>query len=904
MSKPTGKAARRQRGVALIMTLSILALMLIMAMSFSYTSKTDRVSAGISADLMQARLLCESGLSRVLAAMKFSYDPATTSGFADYEASLRAKVYPPTWGSEGPGNPFPFRQYGTSGQHYMVSTGVPANIDSAGLPDDLLVPDIGAFLAAAIPAGLSRWQHIRQDVNRTGAPPADWPVTGRFAYLILDESGKIDPTAAVTPDWEPFCMVHDQNNNGLPDSGDAWFYYDVDADGTWDASGGVAEGTEARAGLCLGEVRVPDEFRTRLPMTQLDLNGDGTPDLIHSRWFSLQHLFSGVYNVLPAPIENHYLTYAADSYDIEAWHGPDTSAPPVWKDWHRFDLSGTAWDSNKTDGVNGWDNLAVAPWTGLSAVQWLDSDPVEFWDPGTPGQVNPVPAAVPGGTGGIRCMRDLIPDQAQRYEVLASLIDYCDSNNEPTYGDIDHDGYYDFVGVEMSPYNNEVALHVAYGWRDHPVFGPTGVFSITCEMEAVNPYDAPGATVPNGGTLPNYSNQVYVQVRVTFDFGGNVPPGITNVITWEGTAAVPAHGYASVTMTPVPGSGSPFSNWNTDWHPDISLAVTEVVITMTAVDAAGDPLLVDYSRWTGNNTGTISAEPNIVAPPPRTAALQTDDPRCNTRADQWHWTFPNEWRPGGGVDDIGTKNRCVDLSPASDEEGVPHPIGGGDDPANACPADDSGLSTWFIRNGPMVCPWELGAIHRGEPWRTINLKSFSSGDARLLTQCKIGPWTITTGKFNANSPMPRAWEAVLSNLRRDALYYNPAPAGAPSYIDAAAVVSAMSVPLSHLTERGQIADVGALSDASLLGGTRDRERESVIGRIANLLTVRQNYFTVIVNGQSVKDLGGNNPGGDDVCEYESGKYCRVLAEQKIIATVYRDALTNRYRIDRIEYLEE
>jgi hypothetical protein len=36
------------------------------------------------------------------------------------------------------------------------------------------------------------------------------------------------------------------------------------------------------------------------------------------------------------------------------------------------------------------------------------------------------------------------------------------------------------------------------------------------------------------------------------------------------------------------------------------------------------------------------------------------------------------------------------------------------------------LSTAYIRNGPMVSPWELGAIHRGAAWETINLKEYNA----------------------------------------------------------------------------------------------------------------------------------------------------------------------------------
>jgi len=912
MRKPMNKAARRQRGVALLMTLSILALMLIMAMSFAYSSKTNRISAGISADLLQARLMCDTGLSRVLAAMKFSF--AT--------GSAQDAVYPPTWAT----SPFGFRQYGTSGQYYAVSEDPSAaNIDTSGLPNDLLVPDLGAFLAAAIPAGTAKWQHIKQDVDRTGLPAAQWPLIGRFAYFVLDESGKVDVNAALTPDWEPFALSYDANGNGWPDAGDRYYYHDLDNNGSCNA---VAEGAELRIGASLAEVVVPNAFKPNtnaslaaafqhpspwgdatggMPIAPtVDRDGNGVYDC--ARWFSLQHLFEGAFSsVALAPLmPQPYLTYAADSHDIEAFYDATAGV-----DYHRFDVTGNAWDPDKTNAVNGWDELRRGAWTGLAAVQWLDSDAVEFWDTATPGQVNTV-TAVPGGTGGIACASDLIADQNQRYEVLASLIDYNDTWNaadpvDPaTCGDTDGDGKWDFVGLEMAPYNNEVLLQVAYTWRRWPAGNELGIFRLNAEVELVNPYDDPGAAFPPAYP-PNYPTQVYVQVRATVDYGGAVPPGMSTVIVWGGTGTVPGHSYSTGNggAAPIPlvvTSGTNGVTWdetsNPGWNPTIPLTVTEVEILTTAGAAPGGALL-DYSRWTGSNGEPIDSTPNVIAPQVRSAALQTNDPRCNTRPANWAWTNPNSWQNDAGVGDIGNKNALVDFSVAGADPGENVP---GNNPANACPSDDGGLSTWFVRNGPMRSLWEVGAIHRGEPWRTVSLRSFSSGDARLLSQCKVGPWTITSGKFNANSPLPLAWDRVLGNMPpspRTLQYDDQYTDTTTGTRDIAATGATVTGAAMRLTERGQIADL-----AVLIEGSRDRELESTVGRLANLLTVRQNYFAVIVNGQSVKDLGANNPGGDSVCEYESGLYCRILAEQKIIATVYRDALRNRFRIERVEYLEE
>ena len=68
--------------------------------------------------------------------------------------------------------------------------------------------------------------------------------------------------------------------------------------------------------------------------------------------------------------------------------------------------------------------------------------------------------------------------------------------------------------------------------------------------------------------------------------------------------------------------------------------------------------------------------------------------------------------------------------------------------------------------------------------------------------------------------------------------------------------------------------------------------------------MRQNLFTVLVTAQTVLDTGDKNSGTSNSVEYSKDKYCTIQSEQKILATVYRDALANTFRIMRLEYLED
>ena len=79
------------------------------------------------------------------------------------------------------------------------------------------------------------------------------------------------------------------------------------------------------------------------------------------------------------------------------------------------------------------------------------------------------------------------------------------------------------------------------------------------------------------------------------------------------------------------------------------------------------------------------------------------------------------------------------------------------------------ISTAVIRNAPMMSPWEIGFIHRGVKWQTINLQksssadfsangdvwknngtSYANGDAAILMQIKMTDKIVTFGKINVN----------------------------------------------------------------------------------------------------------------------------------------------------------
>jgi len=154
-----------------------------------------------------------------------------------------------------------------------------------------------------------------------------------------------------------------------------------------------------------------------------------------------------------------------------------------------------------------------------------------------------------------------------------------------------------------------------------------------------------------------------------------------------------------------------------------------------------------------------------------TVSYQADDPRQNLRSSDW-----NVWNvhavgsnPISGVSTIGSCNaNKLDVSGGmnADTQTV-----SGQKKVNPSDLDESTydkeitsyvewhgdkkdehISTAFIRHAPMQSPWELGMIHRGSKWRTLNLSkatnvsaegnggaAYEDGDGQILDQVKMVP---------------------------------------------------------------------------------------------------------------------------------------------------------------------
>ncbi len=312
-------------------------------------------------------------------------------------------------------------------------------------------------------------------------------------------------------------------------------------------------------------------------------------------------------------------------------------------------------------------------------------------------------------------------------------------------------------------------------------------------------------------------------------------------------------------------------------------------------------------------------------------SVETNDPRHNLTVDQWTWSA--SWQAlGNGT--IGTRNSVCLPANAVDKWGVPA--------STTMDVEDGAIEPWsistaYIRNAPMKSLWELGAIHRGGAWQSINLTKYNDlsdyttgldvyedGDANILDQVKLNNYSFTYGRVNINTHSVKVIRALLARIPLGGTYATPTTTDLLTESDAVDIAAQnTSNPVDGewlyengsdaaedpFTNRGELAKTDRLWDETAytshgLAQTTDRAREEIIGKVANICTTRPNFFTVVVVAQMIRDsrvkgtIGQFDPAVDDV------EVDEILAEQKIMAIIRRDAFANTFSTLRFEYLDE
>ncbi len=285
--------------------------------------------------------------------------------------------------------------------------------------------------------------------------------------------------------------------------------------------------------------------------------------------------------------------------------------------------------------------------------------------------------------------------------------------------------------------------------------------------------------------------------------------------------------------------------------------------------------------------------------------------------DTWKWDDPSTRVTGGSVNDSSKPNAPMyadgKFIEASDKDKET-----AEDPAWQGDAANQHISTAVIRNAPMRSPWELGFIHRGIPFQTINLKGagtidessdlaedahnpdnfkewdaakgtlYKNGDAGILDQIKMTSYNKSFGKVDLESLAVTApwwgksgsdptvekmnvavFKSLFNKIRRQQAYEfleesvedNKVSVDAGTLTGTPYTIPAdLAVP-SAVTSvlRSKILKTDAAKWV-LTTDTTDAAAEELIGKTFNLIEGRSfstpNVFRILIVAQSIRDLEG------------------------------------------------
>lgn len=233
--------------------------------------------------------------------------------------------------------------------------------------------------------------------------------------------------------------------------------------------------------------------------------------------------------------------------------------------------------------------------------------------------------------------------------------------------------------------------------------------------------------------------------------------------------------------------------------------------------------------------------------------------------------------------------------------------------ANNGPAwgdDTNHLSTAYIRNAPMQSLWELGVIHRGAAWQTLNLKaagapggtgtispsdmrqglswdnssgtSYAEGDGGILEQVKLTEKAYSYGLVNINmlcsdTNINEGYQSEYDDQMGQALFYyikygqeinDFETNGTGTALESTGgVVSYLRASTNRpFASRTQFLDwsSGGNSLANAFGvvsmtNASDAQQEEIVGKTINLLKAEQsasNVIQFIVVAQTIRDVAG------------------------------------------------
>ena len=929
-------AKKNEKGIALLFTLIVLALLLILALGFALNSMFDHKAAYNSANKSFAAFLAQTQLKQVLTLIK------------NDEANLENSKF------------------------YSHDSGLPVVTDTNMLKDMLQERLTVANLLTTIDTDKVNWNYIRSH-------DSEKRIIGRTAFIVLTGipldslvDGRVGTTAY---------PKHNEKDN-----------------------------TESRIGKYVSEINI----RAALPSATssiagaLNWNGESTDNTVPGftegkytgNWQSFTNLFSTL-EAVPIALtdpqkaefrENVSIVVAKDKEAFWMDTSKDTNIDSdelykrfdLTRDWNTADnaadltfikekillTSGTApdIDMEKWTNINSNASSAGLPWLACFGYK----------DDGSPYSLADLDSTFPSVS-------------AHRYQIAANLKDYCDDDggiNRPT-SDVDPTlasptnwvncvTHPKFTGNEKTPYINTVGFKIKADRTESSSTVGTYIEITPC-VGLINIY---GSNCPEDLTVV-IKGDVDIETTVGSD---NVPTSVSNALDCTLTIAAgdwTTTGYSEFKMLSSASYTGP-TNSHSVGSPGQSIAVKVTGIKITKIVLHNGTVAYDYTKllttptdysrpfFAGTSSGGIGWFGFAVHDPRQN--LNNGDWLCLTSSSVddpttvFSLTGTSPYYGAANADNSVPANCTVSPADGDDAEPLDTSTSGREkDPANC------NISTAFIRNAPMESPWELGFIHRGFRWQTVNLKKYdsakaykavtigtkkyipggglhSAGDANILDQIKMTAGAYAPQKINLRTQKNEILDALFSKVRLGCAINSTMKVESIAGIEpgTGTVLSGTEINLAAVDYTNMRANIismfktlgltnrtrsSVVSELTLpAGATTDAAQEELTGKIVNLTKLggKVDNFTIVILAQMIKDIGGPSGSPFNVSRYsgdastsgiegcelsvfnakindinDSKKniyYDEITAEQKTVVKGYR-TIDGNIKITSFQYVE-
>jgi hypothetical protein len=785
---------KNEKGIALLFTLGILSVLLVIALAFATSSITERKAAANNAELTSARLLAESAIQRAIAALRYydASDPTAApdvmfsqcpSG-ADTFFTQNDKTFDTLW------------RLATEENNITYYTWPPSYLNN----DNAM-----------------HWVYIHDSSD------PDNRIIGRMAYYVKASGGKLDPSSCVTQSTvyplqptaavsaatiqqRPGINLCEINPKGLEGDTLGYFTAGVPTVITKMSSNAVANG------------KLPDG--TRWPDFDTffgKVNGTTAQKQQFSDWFACSQ----------TPDDEAFWLDGGSSVAGNDNNGSQNASggTSLGELYNRFNLARTDWTTVATrptvTSILGTPEHYVlgSSFADGTSIPWLSN----FGKLPLPDITNNAFTLL-NGTDDETQKGNYPTVAARRNQIAANLIAYCGGTASITdYSEATTPSTVTYMGNQCTPRINELYVGV------EAVTVPGGSSGAWTNQLIINAWV--------GNELVNIYGNNFGAATLTLNYTvtatiatGNATAALSDLnYSTSGTFIVPADPLNNNLNTMTIGENSYKCDATTYKIYDktasgtggvggeITIAVTDVIVTITEAKLTYGGNVVDYAYV----NKTIPTLATLQAATSATfdqlayfGGVQDNDPREHLFASEWSAGAVSVVGAGPAyayAAPTGTPNAANSSVTMNNSAGAitTQDMEIGNDPSYDFTNMKPRLSTAFIRGAHMQSPWELGFIHRGAPWQTLNIHVYSKddlnngkpnsdpspdnkkfgvsynmggrdgaasggikagyaqGDANILDQIKMNSSqspNIYYGKVNIRAPLQSSLNALLANI--------------------------------------------------------------------------------------------------------------------------------------------